>query len=110
MKYIDAEKLKKEIEKLKTDFINFHHGIDLELVKSYFGYRAYDNVLSVIDTLQNDNSNELENWLLKQLKLSQKCMRLADRDWNRAYENGAVTAYASVLERIGQIPKDVEED
>ena len=54
MKYIDAEKLKKEIENLKIDFIKFHTGIDPELVKSYLGYRSYDNVLSLIDSLQQE--------------------------------------------------------
>lgn len=58
MKYIDADKLKKEIEKLKTDFIKFHTGIDLELVKSYLGYRSYENVLSIIDSLQQEQQEE----------------------------------------------------
>ena len=56
-KYIDAEKLKKEIENLKIDFIKFHIGIDPELVKSYLGYRSYDNVLSLIDSLQQEETD-----------------------------------------------------
>ena len=57
-KYIYADKLKKEIEKLKIDFINFHPGTDLKLVKSYLGYRSYENVLSIIDSLQQEQPSE----------------------------------------------------
>ena len=91
-KYIDAEKLKAEIEKNTPD--------RLQLLV----YR--DIILSLIDSLQQEQPEALKIWLTKQFNLAQKCMKSAERDWERAYRNGQMEAYGKVLLFIGGSPDE----
>ena len=44
----------------------------------------------------------LVSWLKKQFKVSEKVMVRAERDWDRAYNNGEMTAYNNVINKIEQ--------
>lgn len=97
MKYIDSEKL-------------------IELVKEWrskqtgFAWAAVNEVLKTITSLQQEQPEVLKSWLEKQFKIAQKCMQQAERDWNRAYENGAMEAYGNTLSFIGRTTPNQEND
>ena len=45
----------------------------------------------------------LMKWAKKQFNLARKCMVEAERDWNRAYENGEMVAYDSIIKKLNSL-------
>lgn len=86
MKYIDTDKLITALERQNVD------------------KKVIEPVIRIINSLQQEQPEVLIKWLTKQFNLAQKCMKSAERDWERAYENGQMEAYGNVLSLIGGSP------
>lgn len=97
-RYISAEKLIVEIEGQMNECLG-RFGEIHKLPE----YRCLKNIHSHIISLQKEE-DVIKIWLTKQFNVAQKCMKSAERDWERAYEIGQMEAYGKVLSFIGGSP------
>ena len=99
----DKELIKAEVVKSIEDIYNGRKFDDLSYQEQYALWWL-KSINSFIDSLPEEPvsipKDELQTWLKKQFKVSEKVMVRAERDWDRAYNNGEMTAYNNVISKV----------
>lgn len=102
-KYIDAEKLKAEIERQKKIDGWCEVGKDTADVYYARGFRfACDNLFSIIDSLQQEQPEvDLENYISNKLReLGADLINHKPYSFNRGLNVGETNAYHDILDRL----------